>query len=318
MCGRGQLFPDTEQPPQNAPHAAGRTPHHDLHALTSCHASTPRRRRSAETPPETSGTPPETRRRSGCPVPAPARRSPETSFRRHIVARYIPPLLQYMKERTRRAWRAARRCFLSFRVCRGGRLCPPVPCHSEPVRTLAWESVSPCLPLRGRCQREALTEGEMPRVFLSPSRLRRQPPPRGSLTARRYRADGTSYPKGICSAALHCRTPSPTRGSTYRPAGRGPRAPPKNAYPAAGHMGPALQVHTPPKKTTRRPARGAARFPSMCGTDGGGLYSPLLQAGTAGEMFTRQRRCTRCRCRELRKRPCSRRPRSWCPDCRRP
>ena len=105
MCGRGRLFPDTEQPPQNAPHAAGRTPHHDLHALTSCHASTPRRRRSAETPPETSGTPPETRRRSGCPVPAPARRSPETSFRRHIVARYIPPLLQYMKERTRRAWR---------------------------------------------------------------------------------------------------------------------------------------------------------------------------------------------------------------------
>ena len=105
MCGRGRLFPDTEQPPQNAPHAAGCTPHHDLHALTSCHASTPRRRRSAETPPETSGTPPETRRRSGCPVPAPARRSPETSFRRHIVARYIPPLLQYMKEWTRRAWR---------------------------------------------------------------------------------------------------------------------------------------------------------------------------------------------------------------------
>ena len=162
MCGRGRLFPDTEQPPQNAPHAAGRTPHHDLHALTSCHASTPRRRRSAETPPETSGTPPETRRRSGCPVPAPARRSPETSFRRHIVARYIPPLLQYMKERTRRAWRG-----------------------------------------------------------------------------------GTS------------RTPSPTGGSTYRPVGRGPRAPPKNAYPAAGHMGPALQVHTP-KKTTRRPGWGGA------------------------------------------------------------
>ena len=112
-------------------------------------------------------------------------------------------------------------------------------CHSEPVRaakqvplgyTLAWESVSPRLPLRGRCQREALTEGEMPRVFLSPSRLRRQPPPRGGLTARRYRADGTSYPKGICSAALHGRTPSPTRGSTYRPVGRGPCAPPSLAW----------------------------------------------------------------------------------------
>ena len=165
MCGRGRLFPDTEQPPQNAPHAAGRTPHHDLHALTSCHASTPRRRRSAETPPETSGTPPETRRRSGCPVPAPARRSPETSFRRHIVARYIPPLLQYMKERTRRAWRG-----------------------------------------------------------------------------------GTS------------RTPSPTRGSTYRPVGRGPRAPPKNAYPAAGHMGPALQVHTPPNKNNAAPLAGRRAF----------------------------------------------------------
>ena len=211
-------------------------------------------------PPETSGTPPETRRRSGCPVPAPARRSPETSFRRHIVARYIPPLLQYMKERTRRAWRAARRCFLSFRVCRGGRLCPPVPCHSEPVRTLAWESVAPCLPLRGRCQREALTEGEMPRVFLSPSRLRRQPPPRGGLTARRCRADGTSYPKGIWSASPHCRTPSPTRGSTYRPVGRGPRAPPKNAYLAAGHMGPALQVHTPPKKNNAAPRKGHRAF----------------------------------------------------------
>ena len=32
----------------------------------------------------------------------------------------------------------------------------------------------------------------MPRAFLSPSRLRRQPPPRGGLTARRRRADGTS------------------------------------------------------------------------------------------------------------------------------
>ena len=137
MCGRGRLFPDTEQPPQNAPHAAGRTPHHDLHALTSCHASTPRRRRSAETPPETSGTPPETRRRSGCPVPAPARRSPETSFRRHIVARYIPPLLQYMKERTRRAWRAARR--------RGG-----ASCHSEFIG--ANDAVRPFPAIPSQCE----------------------------------------------------------------------------------------------------------------------------------------------------------------------
>ena len=58
---------------------------------------------------------------------------------------------------------------------------------------------------------------DIARQFLSPSRLRRQPPPSGGLAARRCRADGTSYPKGICSAALHCRTPSPTGGSTHLP-----------------------------------------------------------------------------------------------------
>ena len=93
---------------------------------------------------------------------------------------------------TPRALASRRGLARNDRVRRGERLCPPVPCHSEPVRTLAWESVSPRLPLRGRCQRKALTEGEMPRVFLPPSRLRRQPPPRGGLTARRCRADGTS------------------------------------------------------------------------------------------------------------------------------
>ena len=97
-------------------------------------------------------------------------------------------------------------------LCRGEQLCPPVPCHSEPVRTLAWESVSPCLPLRGRWQREALTEGEMPRVFLSPSRLRRQPPPRGGLTARRCRADGTSRRR-----PLQQTTRRPLRGAARFP-----------------------------------------------------------------------------------------------------
>ena len=58
---------------------------------------------------------------------------------------------------------------------------------------------------------------DITRQFLSPSRLRRQPPPSGGLAARRCRADGTSYPKGICSAALHGRTPSPTGGSTHLP-----------------------------------------------------------------------------------------------------
>ena len=81
--------------------------------------------------------------------------------------------------------------------------------------------------------------------------------------------------------ALGVRRPV-SRGSTYRPVGRGPRAPPPGTHFSAGHMGPALQVHTPQKKQRGAPLnKGAPRFPSMCGTDGGGLYSPLLQAGTA-------------------------------------
>ena len=56
---------------------------------------------------------------------------------------------------------------------------------------------------------------DIARQFHSPSRLRRQPLPARGLAARRCRADGTSYPKGICSAALHGRTPSPTGGSTH-------------------------------------------------------------------------------------------------------
>ena len=40
------------------------------------------------------------------------------------------------------------------------------------------------------------------------------------MTARQRRADGTSYPKGICSAALHCRTPSPTKSHGVRATGR--------------------------------------------------------------------------------------------------
>ena len=44
----------------------------------------------------------------------------------------------------------------------------PVPCHSEPVRALAWESASPCLPLRGRWQRVALTEGAISHGNSSP------------------------------------------------------------------------------------------------------------------------------------------------------
>ena len=160
------------------------------------------------------------------------------------------------------------------------------------------------LPLRGRWQREALAEGETSRCFLSPSRLRRQPPHRGGLAAlsfrasdrvtgvgirpflcgetdcraslypkgtcfaartgaairfpaRQRRADGTSYPKGICSAALHCRTPSPTLGLPHLSVGRDPCVPPQNtAFVPAGHTGPALQGgSTDSRRKKRKPLR---------------------------------------------------------------
>jgi|GEM_PF-5616384 len=70
-------------------------------------------------------------------------------------------------------------------LCRAGPMCPAAQGDVDP----------PCLPLRGRWQREALAEGEIPHGFLSPSRLRRQPPPRGGLAARHRR--GTSSPTPV-------------------------------------------------------------------------------------------------------------------------
>ena len=83
---------------------------------------------------------------------------------------------------------------------------------------------------------------DIARQFLSPSRLRRQPPPSGGLAARRCRADGTSYPKGICSAALHCGTPSLTGGSPYPSVGRDPCVPPRHTHFRRGTQAPPYRV----------------------------------------------------------------------------
>ena len=93
---------------------------------------------------------------------------------------------------------------------------------------------------------------DIARQFLSPSRLRRQPPPSGGLAAWRCRADGTSYPKGICSAALHGRTPSPTGGSTHLPH-RAAR-PQAAVYPRRRFL---------PCSGTKHPARYAVRPPAL-------------------------------------------------------
>ena len=93
---------------------------------------------------------------------------------------------------------------------------------------------------------------DITRQFLSPSRPRRQPPPSGVLAARRCRADGTSYPKGICSAALHGRTPSPTGGSTHLP--RRAARPQAAVYPRRCFL---------PCSGAKHPARYAVRPPAL-------------------------------------------------------
>ena len=105
-------------------------------------------------------------------------------------------------------------CTVLVLLCRGGRLCPPcmtaAPCRAGPMCP-AVTDVGICLSSPSSAREVSARSADGGRDatrFLSPSRLRRQPSPRGGLTARRRRADGTS------------RTPSPTHST--RPAANPP------------------------------------------------------------------------------------------------
>ena len=77
-------------------------------------------------------------------------------------------------------------------------LSAPFPCHSEPVRALAWESVSPCLPLRGRWQRVALTEGAISHGNSSPPVARADSPlPAGALQRGAAALTGRRTPRAF-------------------------------------------------------------------------------------------------------------------------
>ena len=140
-------------------------------------------------------------------------------------------------------------------------------CHSEPVTvSLAWESALSFVgkriaaPVCGLARNDKVRRGGRPkppsarevaarsagggrdvtRFSLPQSAAPTAPSQRGPRSAA-LRADGTSYPKGICSAALHCRTPSPTKRSPHLSVGRDPCVPPQNVHFAAGRAGPSLQ-----------------------------------------------------------------------------
>ena len=84
------------------------------------------------------------------------------------------------------------------KVRRGERLCPPE--QREALSFRASDRVTgvgirfPSPPSEREVSARSADGGRDDTRFLSPSRLRRQPPPRGGLTARRCRADGTASP----------------------------------------------------------------------------------------------------------------------------
>ena len=120
-------------------------------------------------------------------------------------------------------------------LCRGGRLCPPA--AGLPPLSVGRD---PCVPPHD--MHVFLPAGHAGPALQGTDRVRADRVVR-PYSGSRSRAKGTSYPKGICSAALHCRTPYPTSGSPYPSVGRDPCVPPHNmhVFLPAGHAGPALQ-----------------------------------------------------------------------------
>ena len=136
-------------------------------------------------------------------------------------------------------------------LCRGGRLCPPT--TGLPPLSVGRD---PCVPPRHTHFRRG-TRAPPYRAQAMFGRTESSAPTAGQGAVR----NGTSYPKGICSAALHCRTPSPTGGSPYPSVGRDPCVPPHDmhVFLSAGHAGPALQSAA----ITRRHGRTLCT-PSLC------------------------------------------------------
>ena len=165
--------------------------------------------------------------------------------RLHIVGADDPVRLVPLSFRRGRRPRRPVSAWLLFRSVRANDPVRPVPLS---FRASARTGVGIRFPLppsaREVAARSADGGSDIARQFLSPSRLRRQPPPSGGLAARRCRADGTSYPKGICSAALHGRTPSPTGGSTHLP-----------------HRAARPQAAVYPRRRFRLPCSGAKSIP---------------------------------------------------------
>ena len=118
-------------------------------------------------------------------------------------------------------------------LCRGGRLCPPA--AALPPLSVGRD---PCVAPRHTHFRRG-TRAPPYRAQAVSGRTESSAPTAGQGAVR----NGTSYPKGICSAALHCGTPSPTSGSPYPSVGRDPCVPPHDmhVFLPAGHAGPALQ-----------------------------------------------------------------------------
>ena len=121
---------------------------------------------------------------------------------------------------------------LLFRSVGAGDSVSPVPLS---FRASAHTGVGIRFPLppsaREVAARSADGGSDIARQFLSPSRLRRQPPPSGSLAARRCRADGTSVRRPLRAVQRTCPVGRLTLRPPFIPAGVSSRAAEQSTRP---------------------------------------------------------------------------------------
>ena len=143
-----------------------------------------------------------------------------------VIARSTPRALASRREATRQSALPGTKKRIPAPVTRADRVVRPCEAGRRGRRPLQREALS--LRTSDRVTGVAIRfsvaalviQGGQSRPPLQRDGFPRQSVPQGHLLRGAHwlgmTGNGTSYPKGICSAALHCRTPSPTGRSLHR------------------------------------------------------------------------------------------------------
>ena len=141
----------------------------------------------------------------------------ESSATHPVIARSTPRALASRREATRQSALPSTKKRIPAPVTRADRVVRPCEAGRRGRRPLQREALS--LRTSDRVTGVAI---RFPVAALVIQGGQSRPPlqrdgfPRQSADWLGMTGNGTSYPKGICSAALHCRTPSPTERSLRR------------------------------------------------------------------------------------------------------